>query len=499
MSQRRSQFQVSDYAYRYNTEMHKWSGIFDRKHERDALDRFTNRGAPGATLGLVYGRRRQGKTILLQALSEATGGFYHSALEQSSRQNLRHLGEALGRYRGLATPLTIDNWADAVDALLALGEADHPLPVVVDEFPYLVDRAPELASILQSALSPRGRARRESNARLILCGSAFSVMRGLLGGSAALRGRAVMEQIVNPFAYRTAAAFWNITKPWELAFKVNALLGGTPAYRDFCNDDMPTTIRDFDHWVSRTILNPASALFREGRVLVATEPQIGDANLYLSILAAISNGNTRTSQIGAALGRSETSLSRQFAVLEEIQLISRLPDPLRQRRSTHRIAEPMLRTHQLIIGRHEARLLRHQAETVWREAQPTITNNIYGPHFEDLAREWTISCASAETLGAAAQQVGRTEVACREHRINHEVDVVVVTEGRVLAIGEAKLHKVGSDQVARLRHVAELLPGGTDARLLVFSGSGFDKETIAFAQTDSRVQLVDFERLYAGS
>jgi hypothetical protein len=46
--------------------------------------------------------------------------------------------------------------------------------------------------------------------RLILCGSAISVMADLLSGTRALRGRAALELRVRPFGYRDAREYWGI-------------------------------------------------------------------------------------------------------------------------------------------------------------------------------------------------------------------------------------------------------------------------------------------------
>ena len=56
-------------------------------------------------------------------------------------------------------------------------------------------------------------------------------MRGLLGGTAPLRGRAKLELLVQPFDFREAADFWGVLGDPELAFQLHALVGGTPAYR----------------------------------------------------------------------------------------------------------------------------------------------------------------------------------------------------------------------------------------------------------------------------
>src|SRR5580698_9807844 len=96
----------------------------------------------------------------------------------------------------------------------------------------------------------------------------MSFMGELLGGSAPLRGRAGLELVVHTLDYALAAEFWGVTDPL-LAVKVNAIVGGTPAYRrEFVGDDTPAGPDDFDAWVQRTVFNPASSLFREARYLL---------------------------------------------------------------------------------------------------------------------------------------------------------------------------------------------------------------------------------------
>jgi len=463
------------------------------------LDRFASDQTPGASLGLVYGRRRQGKTMLLELLCELTGGFYFSALEQSSAQNLDHLGRQIAQYRGLRSPLAIGSWQQAVSELLALGEGDQPRLVVMDEVPHVLSVAPELPSLLQAAFTP-ARVRR-SEARLVLCGSALSVMAKLTSGTAPLRGRSSLELVVNPFGFRQSAGFWGLTNDWGLAFCLHALCGGTPAYRNYAGQDPPDPKEGVGPWAVRHLLDAASPFFREGRVLVGEEGGFAEPQLYLSVLAAVASGCTRPSQIAAALGRKETSLGRALAVLEETRLLTRVQDPLRLRRPSYQVAEPMVRFHQLLIAPNEARLARGQAEQVWSESSATVSSCIYGPHFESLARDWAAFFASPETLGGPAQQVGRTEVPCSEHKVRHEVDVVVCSGGRVSALGEAKSKEraAGREELMRLAHLRDLLPRAGGARLLVFSRHGFTAELVRQVRRDKTVALVDLERLYTGA
>lgn len=487
-------------------DLAKPDALFDRDAEWAELTSFAANPALGATLAVVYGRRRQGKTLLLELLSEQTGGLLFTGLEQSAPQNLAAVGRAYAGHARLGVPVAFASWEQAIDALVSLGEGGTPVTVVLDELPHLLATTPEIPSILQRALSPRSRARQRSRTRFVLCGSAFSVMGRLLAGSAALRGRAGRELVVHPFTYREVAGFWGVDDP-ALALQIDALVGGTPAYKDFSEGDQPTSLADFDAWVVRRLLNPSTAYFREGRVLLAEEPELTDLVLYFSVLSAIADGKTRRGQIAATLGRPESAMAHPLTVLEETRLIERSGDALRANRSTFRICEPMLRFHQLVVAPNEGRLVRRQAAAVWAEIEDTVRSRIYGPHFEELARQWTATHASAATLDGRASFVGQTVVSCRQHRSHHEVDVVALerTPGapdRLVALGEAKWrdHAMDMGQLERLRHIRELVTTATGPpRLLLFSRSGFTDDLVREAGRSPGVELVDLERLYSGS
>ncbi|MGO4420403.1 hypothetical protein AB4Z54_17140 [Streptomyces sp. MCAF7] len=59
--------------------MDKPVGMFDRDFEWEELVRFASYAGAEATLGVVSGRRRQGKTFLLDGLCRAAGGFFFAA------------------------------------------------------------------------------------------------------------------------------------------------------------------------------------------------------------------------------------------------------------------------------------------------------------------------------------------------------------------------------------------------------------------------------------
>lgn len=481
--------------------------MFDRAREWTALTSFATDEAPGASLGVVSGRRRQGKTFLLRALCQATGGFYHAAEEATDGESLHRIGAALAGHLGAPAPLAFRDWSEVVDALLGLGR-DGVVPVVIDEFPYLARANPRLPSIIQNALAPLRAERDGSRTRLLLCGSAMSFMGRLLSGSAPLRGRAALELVVPPLDHRLAAEFWGAADP-VTAVKLNAIVGGTPAYRrEFARDDAPSGPDDFDAWVVRTVLSPTSPLFREARYLLADEPDLRDTALYHSVLAAIASGNTGRGGIASFMGRKSGDLAHPLTVLEDCGLISREPDVFKDNRSSYRITEPLITFYHAVM-RPIWSDLEHtrDASRLWRRSQRRFTANVLGPHFEHLCRVWTRHYAPETLLGDFPHRVGSGTVNDPAARTGHELDVVVHGldddhRQPLLGIGEVKWGDVmGLGHLDRLTRIRALLTaqnrhGAATARLLLYSAAGFTDELRARAASDPGIVLVGAEDLY---
>jgi AAA+ ATPase superfamily predicted ATPase len=485
----------------------KPSEVFDRDFEWSALDRFVSDSQPGATLGVVSGRRRQGKTYLLEAACQAANGFYFGATEATDTESLASIGVALTEYVAPPSPFHFATWREVVDVLLDLGR-DRPVPVVIDEFPYLVKANPELPSVIQQALRPFGHAKSSTRTRLMLCGSALTVMGRLLCGTAPLRGRAGLELVVPPLDHRLAARFWGISDP-RLAVRVNAVVGGTPAYRrEFVRNDTPSGPEDFDAWVARTVLNPETPLFREGRYLLAEEPDMRDTAIYHSVLAAIAEGNSTRGGIATYVGRKSADIAHPINVLEDAGLITREDDVFREKRSTYEIAEPLIAFYHAIMRPAWTQLERPgNATRVWRASSERFSRKVLGPHFERICRSWTLNYADPERLGGLPAYVGQGVINDAAGKSAHQVDVVVtgVADGKkvpLLAIGEAKWGEVmGMSHVNRLQLIRSLLAAGAKydvsrTKLMCFSGAGFTDTLRARAETESDILLIDAGELY---
>ncbi|MEE8601298.1 AAA family ATPase [Euzebya tangerina] len=462
--------------------MEKPDWLFDRAQEWTALTAFADRGRPG--LGVVRGRRRQGKSVLLRALSGQGGFFYHQALQGVAAEQRRDIAVSYARHHGGPVP-AFDRWEDVIMSLLSVPSG----LAIIDEVPYLTQASSELESVVQRAIDQAG----PTGGSLILCGSAVTLMNGLLRGSAPLRGRAQMEVDVSSFDFRTAAAFSGLSP--EVAFPVHAVVGGVPGYAvELLDQTFPEGAADVDRWLLEVAASPTRPLIHEARALLELEAGVRDPGVYHATLGAIAAGRTRTSEIASRLGRSSDQVSHALRTLADLGLVEAVQDLRRNGRPRWRIADPLLGFYSAVLRPNWAAVEQGDTDRLAAQALNAWRSQVLGPHWESLARSWTTTWAGPDTLGGSPDRVGMTVVNDPPNRTSHELDVVASREGRVLAIGEAKLRTMTDEDLGRLRAIRDLLPGAEQAKLLLFSASGFDRGLSA-----SEAELVDLPRLYGGS
>jgi uncharacterized protein len=479
-----------------------------RESEWQGLTDFSQSAAQHSTLGIVWGRRRIGKSFLLSQLGEQQG-LYYEAVRGSASESLRELGAVIAEAVGAPAPLQLPDWDTAISTLMQLG-ANRPFTVVLDEYPYLKEESPELDSIIQRAFGPNSILRTENRCRLILCGSAMSVMAELLAGTAPLRGRASLDLRISPFDFRDAMALHGTTD-LSLAVRLYSVIGGVAAYaRDMVDDDLPGHRANFDAWIVRRVLSPAAPLSREVDLLLSEDPATAQArklNLYHAALAAVALGRRTPGRMADYVNISGQRLDPIVRGLVEAQFLERLIDPVRDNRPTYHPGDPIIRFHYAVIRPNHARLGRHGADlqAMWSALGPTFRSNVVGPAFEMMARHWLTHYADLSEVIDGPSHIGSTVVSAPG--IEHEIDLVVARDDAdapgarsVAVLGEVKSgEELGTGHLATLESARAALGSRAAGAVLYLVGQRFTEPLSTLAARRSDVELVDLERLYFGS
>lgn len=487
--------------------MRKPDTIVGRNREWRLLERFLMPDDDDSLrIGIVSGRRRAGKTHLLQAVSQQVGGLFHTCVRDEDERAARvRFAATIARFAGTPPPSEPDSWEDLFRTALNVVNrrtAAVRVPLLVfDEAPYAIAHSPELPGLLQ-LLYDEAVTGNAPSGRLILCGSSLSVMRDLLSGTKALRGRAMMDLRLGPLDFRDSADLWGIGDP-QVALHVHACVGGYPGYRRLI-PAAPQDQSEFDQWVADYLLNIGFAAFSHTEVdyLLSEEPRIRDKSIYYGILLAVATGSTSLSKIGAATGHTKDAVRFPVQVLRGSGYLEETNDVLRKRQSVT-VSDPIIRFDRIVTAPQLDRLELDDPARIWQRSLPAFRSMILGPHFEQLCREWLSRFAPIE-LGVPEGfgTVGTANVHDHTGRAKHEIDAIALRSNAVTFLGEAKatLNQRGVADLERLERCARVLASmkyhTDETRFGIFSRSGFTPQLQRLANGRPDVELIDTGRLY---
>ncbi len=329
-------------------------------------------------MGLLWGRRRVGKTAILERFAASKRTVFHVASNRPRADELRTLSSAAaplldGGLRDLRERPLVD-WVDAIETLAA-GAVDEPLLLVLDEYPELTRGDQTLDSTLRAVWE---RVRGRSSLRILLCGSATRTMQALQAEPAPLYGRMDLRLLVHPFAPHEAALLLPGLPAAEQAL-VWGITDGVPLYLSWWDTDA-----DIGTNLTRLVLDPSGLLRAEGDLVLATEGLAAEAagRDYLpgQVLRALAAGRTTYSELRQAV-RAEPA--RTLDALQALRLVERLTpvtDPQASRRRRYRITDNFLAFFLGVVERHRSEIDRGLGEVLL----PTLSAELDEAHGRPL-------------------------------------------------------------------------------------------------------------------
>jgi hypothetical protein len=436
-----------------------------REAELESLRRWWDTPAPRPAL--VWGRRRVGKTALIERFaSDLPRVVFHTGAGEPTTAELALLSREVARvFPTDLRDLTADpyhDWHDALDHLARLADS-APVLLVLDEFPELIEASPALPGILRAFLD---RTAGRTMLRLLVCGSAVRTMWSIQQTRAPLYGRFDLALPLYPFRPHEAAAMLPQLSPSDRAM-VYGLLGGMPLYLSWWDQRAPVADN-----LLRLAGRPGSPLLTEGRLIMQTE--VGGGDQTVGVLYALGSGRTRHSEIQDVVG---TDPSRILDRLVESRLVERVvpvtEQPHRSRRRIYRIADNFLSFYLGPLLRHRTELERGQGELIMPTLLRTLDNQLGRP-WEEAFREHLRRMARAGTLGPDVVAIGPWW----QPDGGNEIDAVVLAQPAQttvpVAVGEAKWTR----RVDAPRVKAKLITKA--AALLQQSGGGLDATTLRY-------------------
>lgn len=420
----------------------------------------------GFQMVVVWGRRRVGKTALLDEFSRDRHALYFTGQEETNVANLRRFSAtAYAHFGSSQSAGPFEGWPDAFDYVADSAARDGgKLLLVFDEFPYAAEADPSLPSALQVAIDHR---LRHMNACVVLCGSNEGFMEGrVLGSKSPLYGRRTAQIRLAPFDVFGVSLMLPHLAPTDV-MRFYAAFGGTPYYLEQVRAE-----QTFEQNVERLFFRTSGLLYGEPSMLLRQE--LREPATYNSVLEAVAHGANRPKAIAERAGVGRSSVNKYLATLVDLRILERrVPFGARRdatRKAIYVIADPFFAFWFRFVGPNIGAVELGAGRAVTRDVCLGVALPTYeGKVFERACAEWVARENREGRLPFLATSFGSwwgTDPTLREQV---DVDLVAASPSRKeIIVGESKWRNSFDEMEAiqTLEHRASLVPGSWEMRYL---------------------------------
>ena len=453
-----------------------------REREVAALDRLYESNK--FEFAVIYGRRRVGKTALINHFIDNKEAIYFMGVESNEKQNLENFSKSIIEYSsGIEAETSFLSFQSALEYVFKLAEKKR-LILAIDEYPYVARSSKSLASTLQLLID---KYKDTSQLMLILCGSSMSYMEDeVLAYKSPLYGRRTAQMKIQPFSFEeTCRCFKNFSdEDKALAY---GIVGGTPQYLLQMDDRL--SIEDN---IKNTYLNPISFLYEEPTNLLKQE--VREPAIYTAIITAIAVGASRMSDISNKVGEDSNICANYLKSLINLGIVKK-ETPYGEktsRKSIYSIEDNMFRFWYRFVPNNNSVIMRGAADIVYRRIEPQLSEYM-GTVFEEICKQYLWKLLLDGNSPVEFSELGRWWGNDPIEKKQTEIDIMGEQDKKTALFGECKWtnEKVDLGVLETLIKRSKLF-SYINVHLFLFSKSGFTKGCIDKANELGNVSLVTY-------
>ena len=453
-----------------------------RDRELDSLNKLYDSGK--FEFVVLYGRRRVGKTALINRFIEDKPAIYFMGVESNAKQNLENFSKSIIEFAGgIEADTTFLSFQSALESVFRLSQ-NRRIILAIDEYPYVARASKSLASTLQLLID---KYKDDSGLMLILCGSSMSYMEDhVLAYKAPLYGRRTAQIRLLPFDFEeTCRCFKNFSA--EDKALVYGIMGGTPQYLLQVDDRL--TIEDN---IKNIYLDPTSAIYEEPVNLLKQE--VREPALYTAIISAIAAGASRMSEISGKVGEDTNVCSVYLKNLVSLGIV-RKETPYGERTSkkaVYVIDDNMFRFWYRFVPENASMIARGAADIVYKRIEPQLSGYM-GKVFEEICIQYLWKLLLTGRSPVEFSSLGRWWGNDPVNKCQAEIDIMGEQDKNTALFGECKWtnEKVDLGILETLTERAKLFKYG-DTHFFLFSRSGFTRGCTERAEQLGNVTLVNY-------
>lgn len=454
-----------------------------RDRELEMLDRSYR--SDQFELVVIYGRRRVGKTALINRFIRDKRTIYFMGVESNEKQNLENFSKTIIEFSsGIQTETSFSSYQTALEYVFQLAENERII-LAIDEYPYVARASKSLASTLQMLIDKH---QAHSKLMLILCGSSMSYMEDhVLAYKAPLYGRRTAQMKVLPFDFKECCTYLSGSSDEDKAY-IYGIVGGTPQYLLQMNDKL--SVEDN---IKNTYLNAMSFLYEEPLNLLKQE--VREPAIYNAIVTAVATGSSRMSEIAAKVGESTMVCSGYLKNLIDLGIL-RKETPYGEKsskKSIYLIEDPMFRFWYRFVPEHTSAIARGAAALVYQRIQAQLDDHM-GKVFEEICTQYLWNLLLEGNMPIEFVSLGRWWGNDPRKKAQAEIDIMGEQDSSAALFAECKWRneKVDLDVLETLVDRSGLFHY-TKKHYFLFSKTGFTKGCMEKAEKMGNVTLVSYD------
>ena len=456
-----------------------------REHELVSLNKLYT--SDKFEFAVIYGRRRVGKTALINQFISDKKAIYFMGVESNAKQNLENFSKSIIEYEtGVLADTAFVSFQAALEYVFHLAEKER-LILVIDEYPYVAHSSKSLASTLQLLID---KYKDCSKLMLILCGSSMSYMEDhVLAYKAPLYGRRTAQMKILPFDFADTCQYFKNFSSEEKAM-IYGIAGGTPQYLLQMDDSL--SIEDN---IKNTFLNPTSSLFEEPENLLKQE--VREPALYNAIITAIATGASRMAEISTKVGENTSICATYLKNLIALGLIQK-ETPYSEkasRKSIYTIADNMFRFWYRFVPENHSIIGRGAVDLAYKRIEPHLSDYM-GKVFEEICKQYLWKLLLKGESPVEFRELGRWWGTDPSTHGQTEIDIMGEQDKDTALFGECKWtnEKVDTGVLETLIRRSNLFHY-SEVHLYLFAKNGFTKGCMETAGKMKNVTLVLYQNL----
>ena len=432
---------------------------------------------------VIYGRRRVGKTALINEFSKDKDTIFFTGVETNAKQNLENFSRCIMEYQtGFALDSSFASFQAALEYVFQLAQKKR-LVMVIDEYPYVARASKSFASTLQMLIDKN---KDSSKLFLILCGSSMSYMEdNVLAYKAPLYGRRTAQLKIQPFDFFESCRYFENFSGEDKALAYG-IMGGTPQYLMQLDDRL--SIEDN---IKNTHLNPASSIFEEPNNLLKQE--VREPAIYNAVITAIATGASKISEISGKIDEDTSVCATYIKNLISLGIVKKeMPYGEKSGRKTiYSIEDNMFRFWYRFVPENTSLISRGAADLAYSRIAPELSAYMGGV-FEEICKQYLWRLLLAGKCAVSFTELGRWWGTNPKTRTQEEIDIMGTDKDSAL-FGECKWtnDKVDLGVLETLVERSSLFHFGK-THFYLFSKSGFTKGCIDKAAALGNVSLVSY-------